>query len=119
MFAVYAYANCSTCRKALRWLEVHSIPHRVVAIRESPPSIEELEFALTAAGGELRRLFNTSGADYRAMNLKETLPTLSTAEALRLLSTHGNLVKRPFLIGNGIALSGFDEARWTAALAGH
>lgn len=116
MFTVYAYANCSTCRSALRWLAQHEIPHEVVPIRESPPSAAELQAALDAAGGDLRRLFNTAGADYRSMGLKDELPTMDAGKALGLLSSNGNLVKRPFLVGNGVALNGFQEARWSEAL---
>jgi arsenate reductase len=71
---------------------------------------------LAAHGGQLRRLFNTSGQDYRAMGLKDRLPTMDVDQALRLLASHGNLVRRPFLIGPGIALVGFDAAAWAAAL---
>ena len=71
---------------------------------------------LTALQGERRRLFNTSGVDYRALKLGEKLSALSDAEAFGLLAGNGNLVKRPFLIGPGVALVGFDEAEWTAAL---
>lgn len=117
MFTVYAYANCSTCRSALHWLQQRGIPHRVVPIRESPPSTDELRAALDAVGGELRPLFNTAGTDYRAMGLKDELPTMEIERALQLLSSNGNLVKRPFLVGDGVALNGFQEARWTEALS--
>lgn len=116
MYTVYAYANCSTCRNALRWLELRKIPHRVVPIREQAPTTEELRAALEAYDGDLRRLFNTAGSDYREMKLKDKLPTMEADEAFRLLSSNGNLVKRPFLVGNGVALNGFQEARWTEKL---
>jgi arsenate reductase len=84
----------------------------VKAIRETPPTKSELKSALAAHGGDLRRLFNTSGMDYRAMSLKDRLPSMCEAEALELLSSNGNLVKRPFLIGNGISLVGFQPDAW-------
>lgn len=72
---------------------------------------------LAAHDGELRRLFNTSGRDYRAEKLGERLPSLSDDAALALLAANGNLVKRPFVIGPGVALVGFDETAWAAALS--
>jgi arsenate reductase len=72
---------------------------------------------LAAQGGQLRKLFNTSGGDYKALGLSAKLPALSEAEALDLLAGNGNLVKRPFALGDGVALVGFDEATWCAALA--
>jgi arsenate reductase len=41
---------------------------------------------------------------------------MSEAEAIALLAGNGNLVKRPFLLGGGVALVGFDEKTWAAAL---
>ena len=86
------------------------------AIRETPPTIPELRTALAANGGELRKLFNTAGRDYREQKLGDKLPALSTAAALALLAGNGNLVKRPLLIGDGLALVGFNADTWAAAL---
>lgn len=111
---VYAYKNCDTCRRALKWLTARGIAHEVVPIREQPPSPAELEEMLEATG-ELRRLFNTSGGDYKALSLRDRLPAMPVAEALALLARNGNLVKRPFVTG-GVHLAGFDEAAWEQAL---
>ena len=116
MISVYAYKTCDTCRKALKWLGEKGIPHEVKAIRETPPTAQELMTAVRAYRGDLRVLFNTSGADYRSLGLKDKLPGMSTAEAVALLSENGNLVKRPFAVGEGVALAGFKEAEWKAAL---
>ncbi|RYD25291.1 MAG: arsenate reductase family protein [Verrucomicrobiaceae bacterium] len=113
---LYAYKNCDTCRKAAKWLKENQIPHETKAIRETPPSVAELEAALRANGGDLRKLFNTSGGDYRELGIKDRLPGMTEAEALDLLSQNGNLVKRPFLIGDGVALNGFSGAVWKDAL---
>jgi len=116
MLTVYGYQNCSTCRDALRWLTDHGIAHRVKAIRETPPAPAELRAMLAAHGGDLRKLFNTSGLDYRALDLKDRLPTLTEAAAFDLLTGNGNLVKRPFVIGKDMALVGFKPEVWRAAL---
>ena len=115
---LYAYQGCSTCRKALTWLKSHGIEAEVLPIRETPPSVAELRAALKARDGDLRALFNTSGLDYRAMDIKSKLPSMSVDDALTLLSTHGNLVKRPLLADakKGTYLVGFQEADWAKAL---
>lgn len=117
MLKLYAYQGCSTCRSAAKWLKSQSIPFEEIAIRETPPTLAELRVMLKARGGDLRALFNTSGQDYRAQGLKDTLPSLTEDEALTLLNQNGNLVKRPFAIDpkTGIAINGFKEAEWTAA----
>jgi arsenate reductase len=116
MLKVYAYRNCSTCRDALKWLDARGIPYEVAAIRETPPSQAELKAALGILGGKLRTLFNTSGMDYRALGMKDKLPTMTEKEALALLSKNGNLVKRPFVIGAGTALTGFKPEVWEKTL---
>ena len=118
MLKLYAYQGCSTCRDAIKWLRQHDIAFNEIAIRDTPPSVAELRSALDAAGGDLRRLFNTSGLDYRALGMKDKLPSMDLKAALKLLSENGNLVKRPFAIDatEGIFLVGFKEAEWSAAL---
>ena len=116
MLTVYIYQKCSTCRDALKWLDAHKISYQTKAIRETPPTADELKIALDALGGEFRKLFNSSGMDYRALGLKDLLPTLSEADAIALLSQNGNLVKRPFLLGDGHVLVGFKSEIWKTDL---
>ena len=116
MLKIYTLSNCGTCRAATKWLRSRGIAFQEIAIRESPPTLPELRRALGANEGDLRRLFNTAGADYRDQKLAEKLPAMSTASALTLLAGNGSLVKRPFLIGEGVVLVGFNEERWAAAL---
>jgi arsenate reductase len=111
MIRVYAYEKCSTCRKGLKFLAARGARAQVIPIREQPPTKAELKRMLALVGG-LRKLFNTSGLDYKQLNLKTRLPTLSEAEALDLLSTNGNLVKRPFLLTPGGGAVGFNEEEW-------
>lgn len=109
---VWSYDKCSTCRDALAFLAQKKIAHEVIPIREQPPTVAELRTMLAHLGGEVRRLFNTSGLDYKAMNLKERLPTLSLDEALALLTANGRLVKRPFLLTDRTGLVGFKRPEW-------
>ncbi len=110
---VYIHPKCSTCKKATEWLDAQGIACETKDIRETPPSINELKQML-AHRGEVRKLFNTSGMDYRAGNLKERLPGMGDDEALAVLNSNGMLVKRPFLLTNDGGLTGFREAEWTA-----
>jgi len=112
----YGYKGCDGCRKARRWLDERGIDYEELPIRESPPTVAELRRVLAATGGELRRLFNTAGGDYRALGMKDRLPGMSEDEALALLSSHGNLVKRPLVVGDNVALVGFREEEWARRL---
>lgn len=114
---VYTYSKCGTCRKAVKWLSEKGIEFDEIPIREKPPTKAELKVMLKAYDGELRRLFNTSGQDYRALGLKDKLPGMSESEAITLLAGNGNLIKRPFLLGEGVGLVGFKEVDWEEVLS--
>lgn len=109
---VYGYEKCDTCRKALKFLNAKKVAHEVIPIRQQPPTIAELRAMLAHVGGDLRRLFNTSGQDYRALDLKSRLPKLSEDEALALLASNGNLVKRPFALTPKSGVVGFRDDEW-------
>lgn len=109
---VHAYSGCDTCRKALKFLAARGVEVEVLPIRETPPTVPELRRMLGHVGGDLRRLFNTSGQDYRALGIAQRLPGMKVDEALELLASNGNLVKRPFLLGPDIGLVGFREEEW-------
>lgn len=109
------YPKCSTCQKARRWLEAHSIPFESRHITEDPPTRQEL--ARWAQLLPLKRLWNTSGQRYRQLGLSQRLPEMSPAEQLDLLATDGMLVKRPVLVGEDFVLTGFREEEWSAALS--
>jgi arsenate reductase len=111
MLTVYAYKGCDTCRKALKFLAEKKITHEVVPIRERPPTIDELRRML-AIYGDVRKLFNTSGQDYKALALKDKLPQMSVEDALSLLHQNGNLVRRPFVLTAAGGLIGFKEEEW-------
>lgn len=113
---VYSYAKCSTCRDAVKWLRAHGVEFVEKPIYEQPPTIEELHRMLAFQGGQLRRLFNTSGIQYRERGLAAKLPVMGEADALALLASDGRLVKRPFVLGARVALLGFDPDAWTATL---
>jgi arsenate reductase len=113
---VYAYEKCDSCRKALRFLREKGVIAEVVPIRETPPSIQELRRVLKEVG-QLKRLFNTSGQDYRALGLGQKLASMSEDEALALLAANGNLVKRPFVVSDDWSTTGFDEVEWSKRLS--
>lgn len=112
---VYTYTGCSTCRDAVKWLRARGVTFVEKPIRETPPSVPELRRMLAHQNGNLRRLFNSSGQEYRAIKLSEKLPALTEPEALALLAGNGRLVKRPFVLGESFGLVGFDPAVWSKA----
>lgn len=116
MIKVYCYNRCTTCKKALKWLEENEIDHEVIDIKEDHPDETKLREYYSMSGLPLKRFFNTSGMQYRELGLAKKLPEMSEDEQLALLATDGMLVKRPLLIGDDIVLTGFKVAEWEEKL---
>ena len=110
------YPKCSTCQKAKAWLDERGISYELRDIKTDNPTAEELTLWYRKSGLPLKKFFNTSGLQYKALGLKDKLPDMSEAEQLALLATDGMLVKRPLLIGDSFVLNGFRAAEWEAAL---
>lgn len=113
---VLCYKKCSTCQKALKWLDANGIKYEERPIKEEHPSQEELREWYKKSGLPLKKFFNTSGNIYKEMSLKDKLPQMSEEEQLALLATDGMLVKRPLVIADGFVLTGFKEAEWKAKM---
>ena len=111
------YPPCSTCKKAKKWLDEHTISYQERHIKEENPSYEELKQWLELSQLPVKKFFNTSGLQYKALGLKDKLPTMTVEEQLQLLATDGMLVKRPVLVtDDGKVLTGFKEADWEMAV---
>lgn len=108
------YPKCSTCKKAEAWLVKKGISFQKRDIKEDNPTREELARWLAASGLPVKRFFNTSGLQYKALGLKDRLPAMTVEEQLDLLATDGMLVKRPILVDGDTVLVGFKEAEWAA-----
>ena len=111
------YPKCSTCKKAQAWLDDRQSFYEARDIKLQNPTEDELRQWHKKSGLPLKRLFNTSGLQYKALGLKEKLPTMSEDEQFALLATDGMLVKRPILVGDDFVLFGFKEADWQEHLS--
>ena len=116
MLKFICYPKCSTCMKAQKWLDEHSVAYEIRNIKEENPTKDELASYLKKSGRPAAKMFNTSGLLYRSMGLKDKIGAMSEDEILALLATDGMLVKRPILVGDDFALFGFKEAEWAEKL---
>ena len=91
------YPRCSTCQKALKWLQERGIEVEVRDIVQQNPSEAELEEWIDRSGLAVNRFFNTSGLRYKALNLKEKVRTAPRAGVGRSL------------VGKKIGVSGCTE----------
>lgn len=116
MMLFVEYPKCSTCQKAKKWLEERNLEFQDRHIVEQKPTKEELREWHQKSGLPLKRFFNTSGMKYKELQLKDKLPNMTEEEQLELLATDGMLVKRPVLVGEDFAVTGFKEKEWLEKL---
>ena len=116
MNKVYCYPRCTTCKKAVKWLEENGIEYEYKHIVEETPSKEDIKKYYKESGLPLKRFFNTSGNVYKELNLKEKLAEMSEDEQFELLASNGMVLKRPLLVGKDFVLVGFKEAEWVEKL---
>jgi arsenate reductase len=113
---IYEYAGCSTCRKALKYLDAKKKKYQRVPIVEQPPTVSELKMMLghlKADGKTFKNLFNTSGEQYRTLKIGDRIKVgMTEQEAIALLSKNGKLVKRPFLLTDKGGATGFQAETW-------
>ena len=110
MLNFYGYKKCSTCRQAEKALEAAGAAYRFHDITETPPSKAALKKILKQSGVPLRKLFNTSGEQYKLLGIKDKLPGLTEDAALDLLAGNGRLIKRPLVTDGDKATVGLDPA---------
>lgn len=116
MLKVYCYSRCTTCKKALKWLDENNIAYTLIDIKTDHPDEASLRQYYALSSLPLKRFFNTSGIPYREMGLSKKLPDMSEDEQFALLASDGMLVKRPLLVGDDFALTGFKEEEWAEKL---
>ena len=116
MNKVYCYPRCTTCKKAIKWLEENGINYEYKHIVEETPSKEDIKKYYKESGLPLKRFFNTSGNVYKELNLKEKLAEMSEDEHFEILASNGMVLKRPLLVGKDFVLVGFKEAEWVEKL---
>lgn len=109
MNQLYWYPKCSTCIKAKKYLDEHSVPYELYDLIEQTPTKQQFESMLELSKVDIEKFFNTAGKVYKELNLKEKLPTMSQDEKLELLSSNGMLVKRPLFVTQDDVVLGFKE----------
>ena len=114
---LYQYPKCGTCRKAIKYLQEQGQEYLSIDITQQPPNKTELRKMLKSYDGNIRKLFNTSGVQYRELGLKDRIADMSAVEAVELLSGNGMLIKRPFLLSSdGRGIVGFNADAWNEFL---
>ena len=106
----FSYNKCGTCRKAKKILEAYKLSYEEIDITETPPPKSVLKKAIKARG--MKKLFNTSGEQYKKLRIKDKIGAMTESQAIELLSSNGRLVKRPIAVDGNRITVGFDEIEY-------
>jgi arsenate reductase len=109
MLKLHGYKKCSSCRKAESFFQQANIVYTFIDITENGLTAGELAEITKLSGLPLKKLFNTSGEQYRKLKIKELLPRLTDEDILDLLAGNGRLIKRPVVTNGKKATVGFRE----------
>lgn len=112
MSKIYQYPSCSTCRKAVKYLNENGVKYTSYHMVEETPNFDELKELFEKSGLPIKKFFNTSGLKYKELGLKDKISTMTEEEALKLLASDGMLIKRPIFVENNEVLVGFKEDEW-------
>ena len=110
MIQFFHYNKCGTCRKAKKYLDTHNIDYQEIDITLKPPSKAILKKAIKERG--MKKLFNTSGVEYKERKIKDRIGSMTESEVLRLLASSGRLIKRPITVDDDRITGGFDEGEF-------
>ena len=131
---VYCYNRCSTCKKAIKYLEENIARNKNIELElkdiiTEKPNLEEMSKIIETkydkkisdiTRDEIKSFFNTSGILYRENNIKDKIKDLNNSidDILKILISDGKMIKRPLvIIKDGInkdkILLGFKEEEYT------
>jgi Spx/MgsR family transcriptional regulator len=97
--------NCTTCRKARKFLERRGYQLYFRDLAKERLSSAELEKLI--GNRDHMDFLNTRNETYREENMKEDPP--SRKEAIKWMSREPNLIRRPVVVAGGRVVLGFDE----------
>lgn len=110
---LYWYPNCSTSKKAKKWLDEHQITYELIHLVEETPTKSEIKELIELSELPPRKFFNTSGKVYREQNMKEKLKTATLDEMVDFLAANGMLIKRPIVTDGKKVTVGYNEETFT------
>jgi len=98
--------TCTTCRKARAYMEDRGFALHFRDLDKERLSSDELEKLI--GDRDHREFLNTRNELFRQKNMKNTPP--SRADAIRMMVSEPNLIRRPVIAARGRIVLGFDQA---------
>lgn len=105
---LYGLKKCSTCQKAVTWLDDRGIANTLSDVRETPVSKDQVARWSKALGG-WEKMINRAGYTWRGLPPDKTA-NLTEAKAVALALENPSLIRRPLIEhGDGSVTVGFSK----------
>ncbi len=105
---IYGLKKCSTCQKALVWLDDAGIAYDFSDVKEAPLDAKQMAKWSKALGG-WEKMINRAGYTWRGLTASETAG-LTEAKAVALAVKNPSLIRRPLVeYPDGSVTVGFSE----------
>lgn len=108
MITVYGIKNCDSVKKALRFLQEHSIPYRFHDMKSDPLNAEIVREWNRYVSVDT--LLNTKGTTYRTLDLKNK--SLDEEDKITWMGQHNLLIKRPVIEMDHKLIVGFNQSQY-------
>lgn len=111
--AMFGLKACSTCAKAIKWMDEHGVAHTFSDYRDNPIAPGTLKDWAGQLGG-WEKLVNRASLTWRNLPAERKTPS-SDEEWLALIAEFPALVKRPVTMdGAGRVAVGFSDKAFSA-----
>lgn len=111
--SLYGIPNCDTVKKARTWLDANGVAYAFHDYKKEGADPARLAKWAEAVGWE--KLLNRAGTTFRKLDEGDKAD-IDRAKALRLMTAHPSVIKRPVVEYRGGTLVGFKPEEWAAAL---
>ena len=95
MLKLYGLKKCTTCQKAVTWLNDNKMKNTFSDVREEPVTKEQVARWSKAMGG-WEKMINRAGYTWRGLDEAER-ENLTESKAITLAVKHPSLIRRPLI----------------------
>lgn len=115
MLTIYGIKNCNTMKKAFDFLNDKGVAYEFFDYKKSTLSQADFEKFVATFGD---KVINHQGTTYRKLDdeTKAILATGDVSAMYEIVKMNQSVLKRPIIIGDNVALIGFEENDWQTHL---
>jgi arsenate reductase (glutaredoxin) len=114
MVEIYGISNCGSVKKAFSWLSANGIKFQFHDFNIEAITIEKITAWLDVQPMEI--LLNKKSTAWKGLTLVAQKKTSKKEDAIKIMQTTPNLIKRPIIEFNDKVLVGYDEAVYKETL---